>query len=295
MKGIGTRDAQLIAIVAGRERVYMQDVRAEFLKQFKKDLVKEIASETSFSYKEVATSLCLTEAEYRAHAVFEACKGAGTNDDVLIDAIVTCTTQQQIHDLKAAFKTNYKKDIESVVKGDTSGYYQKFLLAHLEGRRPDRGVDQPAVNADLDDLYRAGEGKIGTNEDAWIKLITSRSNEHCVHLNRAYIPKSKGGKHTFKEIIASETSGNLAVALQCAFTDPVEWFARRIIQATQGAGTKDALLISSLLLPSQIQVQHIVAKLKNEMKTDLIALIKKETSGNYESVLVHHVETCLKP
>jgi hypothetical protein len=73
MKGFGTRDDALIAIIGCREREYMQKVRHEFTKIEKKprDLIADVASECSFSYKEVACSLCETDAEYRAKVVMK--------------------------------------------------------------------------------------------------------------------------------------------------------------------------------------------------------------------------------
>ena len=77
-----TSSKALIDIVAGRERNYLQLVAKEFASLEKKarDLAKDVASETSFHYKEVALGLLQTDAEYRAQVIRDACKGAGTDD-----------------------------------------------------------------------------------------------------------------------------------------------------------------------------------------------------------------------
>lgn len=83
MKGLGTDDKTLIAIVCQRDREHMQRVRAEFQKAEKRDLVKDIISETSGNYEDVVSGLCLTESEYRAKVVHNACAGAGTHTRML--------------------------------------------------------------------------------------------------------------------------------------------------------------------------------------------------------------------
>ena len=74
----------MINIVAGRERNYLQLVAKEFASLEKKarDLAKDVSSETSFHYKEVALGLLQTDAEFRAQVIRDACKGAGTDDKV---------------------------------------------------------------------------------------------------------------------------------------------------------------------------------------------------------------------
>lgn len=134
MKGLGTDDVTLIGIVAGRDRAFLQLVREEFKQLEKKprDLVSDVGSETSFSYKAAATGLLLTEAEYRATVIMQACKGAGTDDRALIDAVMTAS-QQQIRDAKAAFQVLFKKDMVKVICDDISGDYQKLIVKICEG------------------------------------------------------------------------------------------------------------------------------------------------------------------
>ena len=235
MKGLGTKDDQLIAIVAGRERNYLAlEVAPAFAKLEKKkmDLRKDVASETSFHYKDVATGLLLTEAEYRAEVIMKACKGAGTDDKALIDAVMTATAME-INATKTAFNHLYGKDMGKVIDGDISGDYQRIITKICQGTRPDLGVNPQLFTADLAVLFKATEGKIGTDEKALIELVAQRSSAHCAVLNEEYRAKSKGGKHSFLEIIAKETSFSFRRCLECAFTTRPQWHARMLFQVTK--------------------------------------------------------------
>jgi len=145
-----------------------------------------------------------------------------------------------------------------VVEGDTSGNYRKLMVALLSGRKPLAGVDAANMNHDLDVLYRATEGKVGTDEDAMIEILSSRSHDHLAALNVAYVAKSKGGKHDFQHIIKSETSGNFAIAACALMELPAQWMCHRVSEACHGNGTDEKMLTRALLLGDAYVVQSIV-------------------------------------
>jgi len=294
MKGMGTDDKTVISIICQRDRDHLQRVRAEFEKNEKRDLVKDVISETSGNYEDVVSGLLLMEPEYRAKVVHNACAGAGTADSALIDALCTATGPQ-ILAMKAAFQAMYKKDVVKVVEGDTSGNYRKLMVALLTGRKPVAGVDAASMNHDLDILYRATEGKVGTDEDAMIEILTARSHDHLAALNVAYVAKSKGGKRNFQDIVKDETSGNFTIAACALLELPAQWLCHRVSEACHGNGTDEKMLTRAILLGDAYVVQSIVERLRAHYKRDLIPYIKKETSGNYERALTTYVESCLRP
>jgi len=54
-------------------------------------------------------------------------KGLGTDDNTLI-RIVTTRAEVDMQYIKAEFFSLYKKSLEQMIKGDTSGNYRLFLL-----------------------------------------------------------------------------------------------------------------------------------------------------------------------
>ncbi|MCO5594237.1 hypothetical protein L7F22_048264 [Adiantum nelumboides] len=72
----------------------------------------------------------------------------------------------------------YNEDI------DTSGDYKKLLLAYLNNYRPETPqVNMQLAHADCMELYRAGEGRLGTDEAAIMVILSSRSS---VQLNACF-------------------------------------------------------------------------------------------------------------
>jgi hypothetical protein len=62
------------------------------------------------------------------------------------------------HDLYFYFYPVYKKSLESYIKGDTSGYFQRLLVALCQGRRDENpNVDMAAAAADANSLHKAGK------------------------------------------------------------------------------------------------------------------------------------------
>ena len=78
---------------------------------------------------------------------------------MLIDVILTCSSQQ-VKEMKEAYKKHFLIPLQLRVDLDTSGKFQKVLDAILNCTRPEGGVDQAKVEADLETMFKATEGKV---------------------------------------------------------------------------------------------------------------------------------------
>jgi len=61
--------------------------------------------------------------------------GIGTNDEKLIRLVVRFRAPYFIEPIKEAYKTKYGKTLGKRIKGETSGDYQKLLLACIHEDR----------------------------------------------------------------------------------------------------------------------------------------------------------------
>lgn len=295
MKGIGTDEALLISVVCCRDRLHMQKVRASFNRQFKRDLIKDILSETSGNFEDMVVGPCYTAEEYRAKVVMKACKFAGTNDKALIDAICTANTTE-LKAANAAFSKLFKgKSMEKVIKTDISGNYEKFMLAVIGANAPDHGVNEKSINSDLEALRKATEGKVGTDEKTVIDIISRNSQQHLARLDVGFVKISRGGKSTLCDCLIRETSGNFERALVARITPEHEYFTNRLVGACKGLGTNEKDLSRVLLLMNPYQLQDCTQRLAKDNHLDLEAVVKRETSGNYRKALVAYITTNLKP
>ncbi|KAI4539837.1 hypothetical protein MG293_010232 [Ovis ammon polii] len=67
---------------------------------------------------------------YFADRLYKSMKGAGTDEDTLIDIIVS-RAEVDLQGIKARFQEKYQKSLSDMVRSDTSGDFQKLLVALL--------------------------------------------------------------------------------------------------------------------------------------------------------------------
>lgn len=91
-----------------------------------------------------------------------ACKGIGTHEDLLTE-ILMCRSNNEMFLLKEAFRRTYNKDLVQVVKGELSMKTERMFVMALAGTRDESTfVNHQQVQQDVEQLYRAGAGQVGT-------------------------------------------------------------------------------------------------------------------------------------
>ena len=67
--------------------------------------------------------------------------------------------------------TEFNKDMEKDVVDDTSGNFKKLLVAQIQGNRDESPTfDRTAAQDDAQALFKAGEGKWGTDESTLVEF-----------------------------------------------------------------------------------------------------------------------------
>jgi len=65
----------------------------------------------------------------------------------------------------------YGKDMEKDVVDDTSGHFRRLLVAQIQGGRDEnKTFDRTAAQDDAQALFKAGEGKWGTDESMYVRI-----------------------------------------------------------------------------------------------------------------------------
>jgi len=282
MRGIGTNDSVLIDIIGHRTREQRMMIVAEYRRTVSRDLLKYLESETSGNYRRVLLLLMKPRDEMLADLLNQAMKGAGTNDPVLID--IMTQFPYEIQGAAAAYHRIYGKSLESVIKSETSGNYEKLLCAFLNCPRPPPGmVDPGRAMTDAETFYRAGEGRLGTDERTYITIISSNSPEQLQLIDQNYRrTHSKGMEHAIK----SETSGNFRDAMLACITMPDQYFAGRIKDAVDGAGTRDLDLITAFVANERPQLQMIAQAYQRRYGKSMAKRVSDDVSGDYKKILM---------
>uniref|UniRef100_A0A665WQM5 Annexin n=1 Tax=Echeneis naucrates TaxID=173247 RepID=A0A665WQM5_ECHNA len=121
----------------------------------------------------------------------------------------------------------------------------------------------------------------GTDEQAIINLLGSRSNKQRVPLLRAY--KTSYGKDLIKDL-HSELSGDFRKLVMAMLKTPTEFDAYELNSAIKGAGTDEACLIEILSSRSNNEIKEINRIYKQGEK--LRDAISGDTSGHFRRLLV---------
>ena len=80
MKGLGTDEKAIIQIVANRTNAQRQAMIVSFKRQFNRDLIKDLKSELSGKFEDAIIALFEDPITYDCKSLFQAMKGAGTNE-----------------------------------------------------------------------------------------------------------------------------------------------------------------------------------------------------------------------
>ncbi|KAK2824362.1 hypothetical protein Q5P01_021537 [Channa striata] len=135
---------------------------------------------------------------------------------------------------------------------------------------------------DVEVLRKAMKG-FGTDEQAIIELLGSRSNKQRVPLLRAY--KTSYGKDLIKDL-HSELSGEFRKLVMAMLKTPTEFDVSELHTSIKGAGTDEACLIEILSSRSNAEIKEINRIYKQEHKKSLEDAISGDTSGHFRRLLI---------
>ena len=286
MKGLGTDEDAIIKIVANRTNAQRQKIKESFKNQFNRDLIKDLKSELRGKLEDAMIALFTEPIEYDCDQLKKAMKGAGTNEDTLIEIIATRPNShiQQIH---KKYREMFNKELISDIHDELSGELRDLMTSLLQGARDDQSkFDEKSCIEKAEKLYKAGEGKIGTNEEIFYDILIKSSPNEIIAINNEY---SKISKKNLIQAIDSEFSGKIKKLLKTAvygIVNPSEYFATRVREAVKGLGTNDKLLMRILISRDEIDMPQIKEAYHRLYNRDLVDDVKNDLSGDYKKLMV---------
>lgn len=277
MKGFGTNEKALNEVIAPKSTAEMQEIRKQFTVNFKRDLIKDLKSETSGNYEDILVALTMDTPEYDAYLVRKACKGLGTNEALLSEVLAT-RSPEDIKLMIAAYKRLYGKDVITVVEGETSGNLEKIYCTLLNGSRT-MGSD---VDGDVDKLYKAGEKKFGTDEGVFIRILGGYRREYVEKLYWAYA--TKHGK-ALDRVVRSEFSGNLKKVLEILCTPLEIYWSREFKDSIKGIGTDEDKLTRCVRSTKERVMRKTAKRFLQDNSKTLLKWADGDTSGDYGKLI----------
>lgn len=215
-----------------------------------------------------------------------AMKGLGTNEKSLINVLCRRSSYQRL-EISKAFKTAYGKDLVDDIKSETSGNFQKLLIALLT----------PPLEFYAKELSNAIAGK---NENVLIEVLCTRTNYEINLIKATY--QRVYGKSLDNELHSS-TSGNfnrLMTSLSCGGRD--ETMVINEAQAKTDAlelkkagigkwGTDESVFNRILCQRNHGQIKLIAQEYQKLTQHTLEKDIKSEFSGSIEQGLLAIIKT----
>ena len=286
MKGFGCDEKAIIEVCIHRTNAQRLEIVKAYKASYGRDLIADLKSELHGKFEDSMIALFTDPIEYDVDELRKAMKGLGTNEDTLIE-IIASRPPQVIQAIKAKFNEKYKRDLEADVKSETSGTLRKLLIALLQCGRSVNTNPNPSQCAQIaDEIYKAGEAKLGTDESVFNKYFCTLSPHELALVSKEY---HKLTGHTILQAIDKEFSGDAKKTLRTivyATLSPSEYFATRVHDAVKGLGTKDHLLIRVIVSRSEIDIPQIKQYYKQLFGKDMYEDIKNDISGDYRTLLL---------
>ncbi|CAG5127305.1 unnamed protein product, partial [Candidula unifasciata] len=264
MKGMGTNDDAIVHVVSTRCNQQRQELKDTFKLLYGRDLISDIKSELSGDYKELVMALFVAPAEYDAWCIKEAIYGLGTDEQALVEILMT-RTNDQIKEIRAAYPRAKDSQFEKDIRDDTSGDFKRLLIS---------AAMVLSCFLFLLQLYKAGEARWGTDEETFNRIFSSRDYYQLRAIWDEYVKVNLGWYF----------QASVHNCLMNIRSRPM-FFAEKLRDAMKGLGTDERTLIRIIVSRSEIdmvQIKECFLKLTNKT---LWRWIKEDTSFNFKSLL----------
>jgi len=285
MKGIGTDEQSIINVLANRTNDQRQRIIVSYQQAYGKDLLKDLRKELGGNLERVTLAMMLPTHVLLADSLHEAMQGIGTNENTLVEILCT-KTNAEMNAIKMAYQGKYGRNIQDSLRGETSGHFRRLLISMTTAARDEANANFAMAPQLAQQLYKAGEGKTGTDESEFNRILASYS----FPLLRAVFEEYKKIKgKTLCDAIKSEFSGDIKnglLAVVMSIDNKHQFFAHCLHEAMRGMGTKDDALIRLVVTRAEIDLGNIKQEYHKMFGKTLESAIKSDTSGDYKKMLI---------
>lgn len=284
VEGLGTDEDAIIDITVNRNNYQRQQIKKAYKTFYGVDLTDDLSSDLSGNFCKVICGLYLDPVDFQVTSLYKATKGLGTTESILIDVICT-QSNADLREIKCAYKKKYDRTLEKDIKDDTRGSFKRLLVSLLQASRDEgTSVDMVLAYSDAKALYEAGEGRLGTSEDVFIKIFATRS---YAQLQATFTSYFEASGRDIIQVIESEFSGDIKRALLAIVhvsASLIGYFATRLHASLKGIGTDETTLNYILVSQSEKDIEKIKKAFSVIYKKELSDVISADTSGDYKKV-----------
>jgi len=292
MEGFGTDEEHLILVVTSNKTQERLKIKKAYEEKYKKNLIDDLKSELSGKFEDAMVALFKEPVEYDCECIYNAMKGAGTDENCLIEVIAS-RPNWLLEKIKKKYSELYKKELVEDIKGDTSGDFQKILEGILRCKRSEvKEINKENCEKIAKELSETKEEGWVVNDEssAFYNYIMNSSPKELSAIAREYYRLS--GK-TIIDGIENNFKGDakdLLKSILYSLVSPSEYFATRIKKAIEGFGTDNKTLIRILITRCEVDMNIIKKYYKQLYNKEMIEDIKNDISGDYQKLMIELIK-----
>ncbi|TDH67310.1 uncharacterized protein CCR75_003391 [Bremia lactucae] len=286
-KGFGTDEKALIAALGTQSADNRYLISMRYKELFKKKLETVLESETSGDYGYLLQLIAQPLPEAEATILHEATKGLGTKEK-LIYPIVMGRTNVEMAILKKTYYDEFGNDLGATMSSELSGDCKKSVLASLQAPlvqfNPALHTPQKA-EIDADDLYKSGEGRMGTREEEFINILVMSPPQHLRAVNFAYEKKHKRSiAHAVKKEFGGDAKDALLFLVRMVL-EPLVLLSELFESTMKEFGT-DEKALSAAIVRYHLVLDDVRPVYRQLYGKDLRERIQGEVSGDYGNLVL---------
>ena len=292
MEGFGTDEEHLILVVTSNKTQERLKIKKAYEEKYKKNLIDDLKSELSGKFEDAMVALFKEPVEYDCECIYNAMKGAGTDENCLIEVIAS-RPNWLLEKIKKKYSELYKKELVEDIKADTSGDFQKILEGILRCKRSEvKEINKENCEKIAKELSEAKEEGWVVNDEssAFYNYIMNSSPKELSAIAREYYRLN--GK-TIIDGIENNFKGDakdLLKSILYSLVSPSEYFATRIKKAIEGFGTDNKTLIRILITRCEVDMNIIKKYYKQLYNKEMIEDIKNDISGDYQKLMIELIK-----
>ncbi|KAH7703519.1 annexin, partial [Aphelenchoides avenae] len=258
-----------------------QKIAREYESRYEKDLVDVLKSELTGSMEELIVALMEPPVDFLCHQLRKAMKGIGARKHVLTEVLIV-SSNETIREIKNAYHRLYSHKLEKDIRSETTGDYQRFLLAlHAATRDESRHTDHNQAVQDAQSISDGLKSKRNTAIDDLVDVLTSQ-NYYQLRLFFHEFERSAG--QAIEKSIDAETSGDIREALLALVgrsRNLTSYLAAQLNKSMEGLGTRDTDLIRLIVSRSEVDLLDVADQFIFLYGKTLEEAISGDCSGTY--------------
>lgn len=294
MKGFGTDEKALIAVLAKKDPIQINTIRTQYDQRLMRNMIQDLEKETSGYFERGLVEIARGPLVADCHNLMEAMKGMGTKE-VVLDDILIGRSNADMNAIKEKYQQLFKKRLQDDLRGDLSAGTEQMYDMIVSARRAEDShpVNPQEIEQAVTDLQTGLGGFVGKNTAQVCQILTSKNDAQLRAMAHSYEQRFH---KSLDSVLKSSFSGHMEDALRLLVhrgRNRAEAEAVRLEEAMAGMGTKDELLVQRVVRCHWDRqfMNAVNNEYKKLYKRDLASRIEGETRGDYEKLMV----ACVKP